>query len=174
MSPIRRRVFAPAHHEWRPERGGSGVEANRRTLEGMARSAGSASAQEAAAAGVGRGALGSGSGVSPQEARSVTNGGIHQEHQALNCAVAMRQERQCRSQAKGALSPAHRFRARPSHKSDEADVCRAGFQISQCTNQPPGRLTSAANARDPQLPGERLTVPWRSWGRDTMLSARPR
>ena len=37
-----------------------------------------------------------------------------------------------------------------------------------------GRLTSAANARDPQLPDERLTVPWRSWGRDTMLSARPR
>jgi hypothetical protein len=49
----------------------------------MARPAGSASAQSAAAAGVGRGRLGSGSGVSPQEARSFTNGGLHEKHQAL-------------------------------------------------------------------------------------------
>ena len=81
----------PAHHEWRPADFGrvrkarwDAVEANCRTLEGMARPAGSAGAQVAAAAGAGRGDIGSG--LSRQQAGSLAFGGLRarlEKHQAL-------------------------------------------------------------------------------------------
>jgi len=114
----------PAHHEWRSADFGrvvksrwDGVEANCRTLEGMARPAGSAGAQGAAAAGVGRGDVGSPSAVSRQEARSFTYGGLD-KHQALIAPAPSRTGPDRRSAviAPGLCQPrAIRLRSAPKH-----------------------------------------------------------
>jgi hypothetical protein len=84
----------PAHHEWRPADFGrvrkarwDAVEANCRTLEGMARPAGSAGAQVAEAAGAGRGDIGSG--LRRQQAGSLAFGGLRARLEKPQALIAL-------------------------------------------------------------------------------------
>jgi hypothetical protein len=126
--PLGRRVFASCTSEWRPADFGrvrkarwDAVEANCRTLEGMARPAGPAGAQGAAAAGAGRGDIGSG--LSRQQAGSLAYGGLRarlKKHQALIALLRRlaplpirRRLRHCSSPVRTAR--AIRLRSAPKH-----------------------------------------------------------